>query len=248
MDLNADVGEWDTAPSTSDAELMQVISSANIACGLHAGNATVMAITVQLAGSHGVAIGAHPSFDDREHFGRREMFVSPDELYSLLSRQLEALTAVAARLNVPIHHVKPHGALYNMAARDRSLADAVASAVARLDPGLVVYGLAGSELIAAAARARLRTASEVFADRGYLADGSLAPRSIPGALIDDADVVAARAVMMVREQTVTALDGTAVRVVADTICVHGDTPGAAHLARRVRAALEAAGVRISAIP
>jgi UPF0271 protein len=247
VDLNADVGEWDSTPSIGDAELMRVISSANIACGLHAGNATAMAITVQLANTHGVAIGAHPSFDDRKHFGRRELEVSADEVFLLVLRQLESLMRVAARFNVRVRHVKPHGALYNMAARDPALADAVASAVSRVVADGVLYGLAGSELIAAGARAQLRTASEVFADRGYLADGSLAPRSFPGAIIDDGDLVAARAVSMVCDQRVTALDGTPVRVAADTICVHGDTPGAANLARRVREALEASGVRISAI-
>jgi len=247
VDLNADVGEWHVTPSTADVELMSVISSANIACGLHAGSAEAMAVTVQLCSAHAVAIGAHPSFDDREHFGRREVVASSAEVWSLLSRQLEALAYVAGGLNVRVGHVKPHGALYNMAARDRTLADAVAGAVARFDPGVVLFGLAGSELIRGGERANLRTASEVFADRSYLADGSLAPRSVPGAVIDDADLVAARAVMMVREQTVQALDGTRVRVAAETICVHGDTPGAANLARRVRQALEAAGVQIEAI-
>jgi UPF0271 protein len=226
---------------------MSLISAANIACGAHAGNEASMAITVELAATHGVAVGAHPSLNDREHFGRREMAVSPAEVAALVSRQLETLGHVAARQQTRLHHVKPHGALYNMAARDRSLADAVASAVATFDASLVLYGLAGSELIAAGRRAGLRTASEVFADRGYLADGSLAARSFPGALIEDADVVAARAVTMVREHTVVALDGSRVRVAAETICVHGDTPGAAILARRVREALETAGVQIAVI-
>jgi len=247
VDLNADVGEWDSGPPSSEVELMRFISSANIACGVHAGNSCVMLNTVELAAAHGVAIGAHPSFDDRDHFGRREMTVSTVEVERLISLQLETLASIAARLKVRIRHVKPHGALYNMSARDRSLADAVAAAVAAFDPKLVLYGLAGSESITAGRAAGLRTASETFADRAYLADGSLAPRSAPGAVIEDADVVATRAVRMAREQSVVALDGTAVHVTAETICVHGDTPAAATLTRRVRQALEAAGVQISAI-
>ena len=247
VDLNADVGEWDANPPVSAVELMRIISSANIACGVHAGNPAVMLSAVELAVAHGVAIGAHPSFDDRAHFGRREMNVSPVEVDRLVSSQLDALAGIAAGVKGRLRHVKPHGALYNMAARDRSLADTVAAAVRAFDAGLVLFGLAGSELIAAGRAAGLRTASETFADRAYLADGSLAPRSAPGAVIEDADLVAARAVLMARERVVVALDGTSVPVTAETICVHGDTPGAAMLARRVREALEAAGVLVSAI-
>jgi len=246
IDLNADVGEWDSGPPSAEVELMTVISSANVACGIHAGDDSAMATTVELAAANGVAVGAHPSLDDREHFGRRELAVSPADVFALVSTQVAALTRIAASRNVKLRHVKPHGALYNMSARDRGLADAIAAAVIASDPQLVLFGLAGSELLAAGARAGLRTASEVFADRAYLADGSLAPRSVGGAVLTDADEVADRAVAMVRDQRVTALDGTAVGLSADTICVHGDTPGAAALARRVRAALEAAGIRISA--
>lgn len=225
---------------------MTVISSANVACGVHAGNEASMAATVELAAAHGVAVGAHPSLDDREHFGRRELSVSAADVFTLISTQVAALVRIAAGRNVQLRHVKPHGALYNMAARDRQLADAVASAVIAANPTLVLFGLAGSELLAAGARAGLRTASEVFADRAYRADGSLAPRSLDGAVLTDAEVVADRAVAMVRDQRVTALDGAIVRLSAETICVHGDTPGAAALARRVRGALEAAGIQVSA--
>ena len=245
--MNADVGEWEGDPPPSEAELMRVITSANIACGGHAGNATVMRLTVELAAAHGVAVGAHPGFDDPQHFGRRELQVSTDEVGRLISSQLETLARVAANRAVPLRHVKPHGALYNMAARNRLLAEAVAAAVAAFDAGLVLYGLAGSELIAAGKAAGLRTASETFADRGYLADGSLAPRPTPGAVIEDAELVANRAVMMIRDGSIVAVDGSRVHVTADTLCVHGDTPGAATLARRVREALEANGVRVSAI-
>ena len=247
VDLNADVGEWQSSPPPSEAELMRVITSANIACGAHAGNPEVMARTVELAAAHGVSVGAHPGLDDREHFGRREMVISPADVARLISSQLASLARVAANLNVSVRHVKPHGALYNMAARDRSLADAVAAAVAAFDAELVLYGLAGSESIAAGRAAGLRTASETFPDRAYLADGSLASRLTPGAVLEDSELVAARAVMMVRDRSVVALDGTPCHVTAETLCVHGDTRGAATLARRVREALEAAGVRVSAI-
>jgi UPF0271 protein len=246
VDLNADVGEWDEGPSPAEVALMGVISSASVACGVHAGHEVAMAATVELASRHSVAVGAHPSLDDREHFGRRELAASPAEVFTLVATQVAVLARIAAGHDVRLRHVKPHGALYNMAARDRRIADAVAAAVVAFDPELVLFGLAGSELIAAGTRAGLRTASDVFADRGYRADGSLVPRSVAGALIDDADIVAGRAVAMVCDHHVVALDGTRVRVSAETICVHGDTQGAAVLARRIRAALEAAGVLVTA--
>jgi len=247
IDLNADVGEWDEHPPPWEVDLMTVVSSANIACGMHAGNPTAMSITVELAATHGVSVGAHPSFDDRDHFGRREVALSPQEIGLLVASQLATLANVAARANVRLRHVKPHGALYNMAARQRSVADAVAAAVASFDSELLLYGLAGSSLIAAGTAAGLRTVSEAFADRTYLADGSLAPRSTPGAVVDDPDRVASRAVAIVRDGFVEALDGTPVHVTAETLCIHGDTPGAGTLGRRVRQALEAAGVQVSAI-
>ena len=246
IDLNADVGEWDSGPPSAELELMTVISSANVACGVHAGSYAAMVVTIELAAANGVAVGAHPSLDDREHFGRRELSVSPADVFTLVTTQVAALARIASDRNVTLRHVKPHGALYNMAARNRQLADAVAAAVVASDPGLVLFGLAGSELLAAGTRAGLRIASEVFADRAYLADGSLAPRSAHGAVLTDEDVVANRAVVMARDRRVTALDGAIVELSADTMCVHGDTPGATALARRVRAALEAAGIQVSA--
>jgi len=247
IDLNADVGEWDENPPSWELDLMTVVSSANIACGMHAGSPTAMSFTVELAATQGVSVGAHPSFDDRDHFGRREVALSPQEIGLLIASQLETLANVAARANVRLRHVKPHGALYNMAARQRWVADAVAAAVVTFDSELLLYGLAGSSLIAAGTAAGLRTASEAFADRAYLADGSLAPRSVPAAVVEDPDRVASRAVAIVRDGFVAALDGTPVHVTAETLCIHGDTPGAATLARRVRQALEAAGVQVSAI-
>jgi UPF0271 protein len=248
IDLNADVGEFGNGAGLSqDSVLMPAITSANIACGFHAGEPQVMRATVRLARRHGVAIGAHPSLDDREGFGRRELVVSPAEVEDLVLYQVGALAAIAVAEDARLSHVKPHGALYNMAARDRSLADAVARAIRQFDSSLILFGLAGSELLEAGRQAGIRTAAEVFADRAYQRDGSLLPRSQPGAVIDDPDLVVGRALMMVLEGAVTAVDGTRVKLRADTICVHGDTAGAALLATRLRAALAAAGVAVVAV-
>ena len=240
IDLNADVGE-----SIGDDEgVMPFVSSANVACGFHAGNPQVMRSTAQLAQSLGVSIGAHPSFQDRDGFGRREMQISTAELERLVAYQIGALAEVASALGTRLNHVKPHGALYNMAARDVAMADAIARAVQTIDPSLVLFGLSGSQLVAAGERAGLVVASEVFADRGYRADGSLAPRGAPGAVLTDVADVAQRAVDMATGQGVVSVDGTTIRVKADTICIHGDTPGAAVLARAVRLALTGAGIRV----
>jgi UPF0271 protein len=245
VDLNADVGEWEDQ-EIGDAALMPFITSANVACGVHAGNSEVMARTVELAVQNDVAVGAHPSLNDRANFGRRELPVSTDEVRELIATQVGVLAEIAGRLGVQIRHVKPHGALYNMGARDASVATAIAEAVADVDPSLILVGLAGSALISAGKAAGLPTASEAFADRAYLANGFLDSRSAPGAILHNPDAVAARAVAMVRDQRVVAVDGTPLPVAVDTICIHGDTPGAATLARRVRTALELAGVRVSA--
>ena len=240
IDLNSDVGE-----SIGDDEgVMPFVSSANIACGFHAGNPQVMGSTVQLAQRHGVAVGAHPSFQDRDGFGRREMRLDTAELETLVAYQIGALAVVANALGARLSHVKPHGALYNMAARDASMADAIARAVQAVDPSLVLFGLSGSQLVAAGERAGLAVASEVFADRGYRADGSLAPRGTPGAVLTSVAEVARRAVTMATGQGVVSVDGTTIRVKADTICIHGDTPGAAALALAVRTALTGAGIRV----
>jgi len=224
IDLNADVGE----ECGQDAALMRCITSANVACGVHAGSHGTMRATVRLAREHGVAVGAHPSFPDREHFGRREMELRADEITDLVIRQVEALADVASNEGISLLHVKPHGALYNVAVRDRRVADAIARAVASTDRSLVLLGLPHSELLAAAQAVGLQTAGEAFADRAYRADGTLVPRTEPGAVIHDPEEVLAR---------VTEL---AARPDVETICVHGDTPGAAELASKVRAALEAA--------
>jgi len=246
IDLNADVGESFGVYRYGDDEgVVPCVSSVNIACGFHAGDPAVMRSTVQLARLYGVAVGAHPGFQDLPGFGRREMHLGAAELETLVAYQIGALAAIAAAEGTRLSHVKPHGALYNMAARDAAMADAIARAVRGVDASLVLFGLSGSQLIAAGERAGLRVASEVFADRGYRADGSLAPRGTPGAVVTDAAEVARRAVEMAARHAVTALDGASVSVRADTICVHGDTPGAAAIARAVRAALRSAGIDVT---
>lgn len=246
IDLNSDLGESFGAWSMGqDAALMPSITSANIACGFHAGDPVVMRQTLALARDSGVAVGAHPGFPDLAGFGRREMKLTPAEAENLVLYQVSALAGMAAAAGMKLQHVKAHGALYNMACRDRALADAIARAVAALDRSLILFGLPGSELLRAGDAAGLRVAAEIFADRAYERDGSLASRSKPGSVIHDRQAVVERAVLMVQEQAVVAIDGSRISVTADTICLHGDTPGADALARAVRTGLEAAGVRVT---
>lgn len=253
IDLNADVGEGRSAavggaaPPGGDAALMPSITSANVACGFHAGDPGMMRATVVLAREHGVAVGAHPGFPDLEGFGRRELQVAPRDVEDFVVYQIGALAAIAAGQGVRLQHVKPHGALFNMAVRDRALADAIARAAAAIDRELIVFGLPDSELVAAGARAGLRTAREGFADRAYQADGTLLPRSRPGAVIHEPEIVVRRAVRMVREGIVDAVDGSRVRLALDTLCVHGDTPGAAELAARIRRTLIEAAIELKAV-
>ena len=241
IDLNCDLGEG----AGHDAELMPFVTSANIACGGHAGDAASMRAAVDRALQHGVAVGAHPGFADREHFGRRELPLTPAQARALVAAQVAALAAVAREAGARLAHVKPHGALYNLAARDAALAVAVADAVHAAGPELVLFGLAGSHLLAAAQARGLRVASEVFADRTYLPDGSLTPRSRPDALIQEEDDAVAQVLRMVREGKVRALGGRDVAVRADTVCVHGDGPHAVAFARRLRAELTRAGVTLA---
>ncbi len=238
VDLNCDLGEG----AGHDAELMPLITSANIACGGHAGDEGAMQTTVELAEEHGVSLGAHPGLNDRENFGRRELPVTPDEVHLLVLTQTQALQRIARDRGARARHVKPHGALYNMAARDRQLADAVARAVYEADPRLVLFGPPGSELLVAGQSCGLEVAAEVFADRTYQADGTLTPRSRPDALITDESTAVAQALRMVREGRVRATDGTDVTVQADTTCLHGDGSHAVAFARRLNEALKAAGV------
>jgi 5-oxoprolinase (ATP-hydrolysing) subunit A len=248
IDLNSDLGEaFGPWPMGQDALLMPVISSANVACGFHAGDPATMRATTRLARAHGVAVGAHPGFPDLVGFGRREMQVRPQEVEDLVLYQIGALAAVARSEGVRLQHVKAHGALYNMACRDEALAEAIARAVVAFDPTLVLFGLPGSALLQAGLDAGLPVAAEAFADRAYLADGSLAPRSEPGSVIHDIETVVDRVVEMVTERSVVATDGTTIQFEADTLCLHGDTPGAAALAVAVRRGLEAAGVTIAAL-
>ena len=248
VDLNCDMGEsFGAYVIGNDAAVLPHVTSISVACGFHGGDPGVMHATVQAAVAHGVAIGAHPGLPDLIGFGRRDMAVSALEVYDLTVYQVGALLGVATAAGTRLQHVKPHGALYNMAAVSAPLADAIARAVRDIDPALILFGLSGSELIAAGVACGLRTASEVFADRNYLANGTLVPRSQSNAVIHDADAAVAHAIRMVLEQHVTALDGAVVPVVAESICIHGDAPGAARFAQRIRSALDAAGVTVSAL-
>ena len=228
----------------ADADVMPHITSANIACGAHAGDPVVMRRTVRLAKAAGVAIGAHPGFADLQGFGRREMSVDPAELEASLIAQIGALSAIAKAEGVALQHVKPHGALYNMAARDRPLSDVIARAIAAVDPALILFGLPNSPMLEAGRAAGLRIAPEGFADRAYEPDGSLTPRSRTGAVIHDADAVVARAVRMATEDIVLTPEGKEIALQVRTICVHGDTPGAAALVRRIHEALGVRGVGV----
>ena len=233
VDLNCDLGEG----AAHDAELMPLITSANIACGGHAGDEATMRATIELALKHGVAIGAHPGFADRENFGRKERVLTASSLRELVGTQIAAL----ARLGT-LRHVKPHGALYTLAARDAAVAKVIAETVREAAGDLILFALAGSELVRAGRAAGLRVAEEVFADRTYQRDGSLTPRSRPDALITNENLAVAQVLRMVRDGIVRALDGTDVAIQADTVCVHGDGPHAVAFARRLKAELMRAGV------
>ncbi|WP_281732632.1 5-oxoprolinase subunit PxpA [Franconibacter sp. IITDAS19] len=242
IDLNADLGEG----CGDDGALMPLISSANIACGFHAGDAQTMRESVRLALAHHVAIGAHPSFPDRENFGRTAMHLPPETVYAQTLYQAGALAAIARAEGGVMKHVKPHGMLYNQAAREPLLADAIARAVKALDANLILVGLAGSELIRAGAHYGLATREEVFADRGYLADGSLVPRSEPDALIEDDDEAVARTLDMVLNGQVRSREGGFAKVNAQTVCLHGDGAHALAFARRLREAFEQRQIAINA--
>lgn len=220
-----------------DSELMDHVSSISIACGFHAGDPTVIRRTVETAIEKGVAIGAHPSFPDLQGFGRREMKLSEQEIFDLVLYQLSAVKGICEALGTKLHHVKPHGALYNQAAKDADLAKSIASAVLQIDKNLIFYGLSGSFLISEAEKLGLKTASEVFADRTYSPDGSLTPRNRPNALIKDPEIAYRQVLEMVNEQTVTTTDGTKVPIKAETICIHGDGEHAVEFAKVLRQAL-----------
>jgi UPF0271 protein len=248
IDLNADVGESFGPWSMGDDErLIPLVSSVNVACGAHAGDPLTMERTIRLAVEHGVAVGAHPGYPDLVGFGRRDLDMTRAELMASIVSQIGAVAMMARSLGAELRHVKPHGALYNRAARDAAVAEAIAAAISRSAPELVLVGLAGSKLIEAGSGAGLQVAAEAFADRAYEADGSLRSRRLNGAILASPAAAARQAIGIVRDGRVTASDGTQVRVRADTICIHGDTPGAAEYAAAVRAAMTRAGVTIAAL-
>ena len=232
MDLNADIGE-----GSDDASLMPYLTRVSIACGGHAGDAASMKAALRLAAEYGVAVGAHPGYPDRAHFGRRALVAAPDEIRAWVMQQTEALAGVAARLGLRLAHVKPHGALYTMAASDAEVAAAIAGAVTALDNRLALIGLSGSCLVEAARAAGLQPLAEAFADRRYRPDGQLVSRETPGALITDPAQAAAQARRLARGEAIAAQDGSPLLIAADTLCLHSDTPGAQIIAQAVHAAL-----------
>jgi UPF0271 protein len=230
-----------------DEQILPFVTSANIACGFHAGDPTTMRETVQLSLKHNVSIGAHPGLPDLQGFGRRPMEVSPQEVYDMVLYQVGALQAIAKSEGGIVKHVKPHGALYNIAAKDQSLAEAIAQAVCKLDSQLILFGLAGSELVKAGERAGLKVAQEVFSDRTYQSDGSLTSRRLPNAMISDEDAVMQQVIRMVKEGKVISIQGKEVSIQADTVCIHGDGVKALSFARKLRRDLEMAGIAVEPI-
>jgi UPF0271 protein len=248
IDLNSDMGEsFGRYTLGDDAALMPHITSANIACGFHASDPLVMDHTVRLAHEHGVAVGAHPGYPDLQGFGRRDMQLDPEEAEATILYQIGALAGFARAAGAGLVHVKPHGALYNRAAKDRALAEAIVRAVTKFSRELIVVGLANSELIKAALEAGQPVAREAFADRAYEADGSLRSRRLPGAVLHDADQAAEQAVRIARDGLVVAWGGQEVPVQAETLCVHGDTPTALTIVQAIRQALVEAGVDVAAL-
>jgi len=242
IDFNCDLGEG----VGDDAAILPFISSASIACGFHAGSPELMRETVKLCGEHGVAIGAHPSFADRENFGRSAQTISPASAYALTLYQIGALEAFVRAAGLRLNHVKPHGAFYNQAARDRELANAIAIAVRDYDPGLILYGLAGSVLIDAGTALGLQVAHEAFAERRYEADATLTPRSHGDASLDDPADAVSQATLLLREGVVIARTGERLALTADSLCLHGDRPDAVAFARELRSAIEKSGFHIHA--
>jgi UPF0271 protein len=242
VDLNADLGEG----AGHDEEILELVSSASIACGFHAGDPISILASIRAARERGVAVGAHPSFADRENFGRIEVALPAGEVFTNVAYQLGAFQALATAAGARVNHVKAHGALYNMAVRDEKLAEAIAHAVLTIDSSLLLFAPGESVLERAAQSAMLRVVREVFADRNYLADGTLVPRTRPDALLHDPEEAAVRVLRMLREGVVRSVDGTDVEVCAETICLHGDNPEAVEFARSLRESLEKNGVSIQA--
>jgi UPF0271 protein len=247
IDINCDLGEsYGAWKMGNDAEVMEFITSANIACGFHGGDPATIRQTVRLAVDRGVAVGAHPSLPDLQGFGRRVMKISPQDMYDLVVYQAGAVEAFARAAGVKLHHVKCHGALYNMAATDEGLSEAMARAVKDLGSGVILYALSNSLMMSVGKKQGIQVAGEVFADRGYSDDGTLAPRGKPGAMIEDADLAAERALAMIEKGYVTSLSGKPVPVSADTLCLHGDQPGAVTFAKAIRKAFSERGIAVAA--
>jgi UPF0271 protein len=244
IDLNCDMGEG----IGNDAAIMPYISSANIACGYHAGDLATMRQTVELALQHDVAIGAHPSFDDKKHFGRKEMYLPEQEIYEIVLKQILVLDEIVRFYGTTLHHVKPHGALYNMAAREAGIARAIARAVKDFDEKLYLVGLSGSIGIAEAKKAGLKTLSEMFADRTYGDDGSLTARHLPGALIEDEEKAVQQVLQMIHEGMATTISGKKIPLKAETVCIHGDGPHAAAFAKRISETLKKENIKIQFPP
>ncbi len=247
IDFNCDMGESTVDPALTlqqDEALMPFISSANIACGFHAGDEETMKKTAALAARYKVAIGAHPSFPDRENFGRKGMQLPFTELYDILTQQVRLMQKITGEIGQTLHHVKPHGALYNMAARSKAMSSVIVLAVKDTDPSLILYGQSGSHLVKASRRIGLQTFSEVFADRTYSDDGYLTSRDKNNALIDDPDKSVGQLMQMIHKGTVTSVTGRMIRVRPETVCLHSDTPKAIELAKKIHATLRQEGISI----
>ena len=248
VDLNCDMGEGFGAwKMGNDAELMKYVSSINVACGFHAGDATTMRKTVEMAIEKGVAIGAHPSFPDLQGFGRREMSLSSSEVFDIVLYQVSALKGICEAFGTKLHHVKPHGALYNQAAKEKPLAKAIAESIKAIDSGLILYGLSGSFLISEGAAIGIKTADEGFADRTYQTNGTLTPRSQADALIENTDQAASQVLQMLKENTVVSAAGERVQLKAETICIHGDGKNAVEFAKEINNKLKENGITIQPI-
>lgn len=246
IDLNCDLGESFGAYTLGlDSQVLPNISSANVACGFHAADPVVMSKTVQLAKAAGVAVGAHPGYPDLQGFGRRNMVIPPNDVKAMVQYQIGALLAFCKANGIAMQHVKPHGALYNMAGKDEALALAICEGIAQVDDSLILLGLSGSKMLSAAKTVGLRAASEVFADRAYEEDGSLVARTKPGAMITDEDEAVRRVVAMVEKGTVTAITGKEIPIQADSVCVHGDSPKALNFVQKIRTAFQTAGIQIA---
>ena len=245
MDINSDLGEgYGAWTMGDDAAMLAIVSSANVACGFHAGDPQSILGTLREAAARGVAVGAHVSYPDRVGFGRRRMDVAPGELTADVIYQIGALRGLAAAAGTSVRYVKPHGALYNTIAADAAQADAVIAAIRAVDPTLILMGLAGAPVLGRARAAGLRVVAEAFADRAYTASGALVSRREPGAVLHDPELVAARMLRLATEGTIEAADGSVLRLEAQSICVHGDSPAAVAMARSIRARFEAEGVAI----